>query len=163
MQDITAAFYDQWRIVVSWVNGTLNILTNEQLCLPIAPGKNHGIWILGHLIESEDELGVYLGKSDWLFPQYETLFGQGSTLLPTHHYPTPDVLRRQWKEVCARNDQILTHFTNAEWHEPHTRIGNGNPLDDFFKTKGRCIAIWNIHQAYHAAQLALISSFSTVR
>jgi len=154
---LSAAFYDQWKILNIWLSNTISKLSDEELCRTIAPNRNHGVWILGHLIESEDELAVYLGLDDWLFPQYETLFGQGSPLLPVSDYPPPALLRLQWQQVSDRNNQCLAAFTDEQWNQPHTRIGNGNPLDeDFFKTKGRCIAIWNLHQTLHLGQLSVL-------
>jgi len=154
---LSAAFYDQWKILNSWLSNTINKLTDEELCSTIAPNRNHGVWILGHLIESEDELAVYLGLDNWLFPEYEAMFGQGSPLLPVAQYPHVSFLRQQWQQVSARNNQLLSTFTDAQWHQPHTRIDSGNPLDeDFFKTKGRCIAIWNIHQTLHLGQLGVL-------
>lgn len=154
---LSAAFYEQWKLINGWLRNAITRLTDEALHNTIAPGKNHGIWILGHLIESEDELGVYLGLSDWLFPNYETLFGQGSPLLPPEQYPSASVLRQQWKQVSQRNDQILQLMTDTDWNQPHTRIDSGNPLDtDFFKTKGRCISIWNMHQTLHLGQLSVL-------
>jgi hypothetical protein len=145
-------FLQQWRVMAGWTSGTINALNDEDLREELSPGKNHGVWILGHLIESEDELSVFLGKEPFLFPEYETLFGQGSKLLPVGDYPSAVILREQWKAVLAKNERILSQMTDAEWDEPHARLKEGE--DDFFKTKGRCIGIWNLHQNYHNGQLA---------
>ncbi len=154
---ITTAFYDQWTIMTSWISGTLSRLSDADLCAYV--GRNHGIWILGHLIESEDELGVYLGKADWMFPDYADMFGQGSVLLPADKYPSAAVLREQWRAVLDRNHLLLQALSDAEWDEPHTQIHSGVPVDkDFFRTKGRCIAIWNIHQAHHNGQLSILAA-----
>lgn len=154
----TNAFFEQWKILTGWLSNTINGLSHDDLYRCIAPQKNHGVWILGHLIQSEDELGVYLGKSEhYLFPQYTALFGQGSALLPPESYPSIELLREQWKQVLVRNEHVFASMTDAEWDETHTQIDSGNSVDtDFFKTKGRCIAIWNIHQAYHLGQLGIL-------
>jgi hypothetical protein len=149
----TTAFADQWTIMTNWISNTLKQLSDDDLANHIAPQRNHGIWILGHLIFSEDELAVYLGKDNFLFPEYETLFGMGTPLLPVQQYPPAQVLREQWAQVVARNRQVLANVSDAEWNEPHTRIGSQDPLDDFFKTKGRTWAIWILHQTLHLGQL----------
>lgn len=149
-----AAFTDQWATMIHWISNTLKNLSDDDLARCIAPNRNHGVWILGHLIQSEDELAVYLGKDAYLFPEYEAIFGMGSPLLPADQYPPLNLLREQWAQVVARNRTVLANFTDAEWNEPHTFIDSGNPLDkDFFKTKGRCLAIWNLHQTLHLGQL----------
>lgn len=152
-----AAFIEQWSIMARWISNTISRLSDEDLARTIAPNRNHGIWILGHLVQSEDELAVYLGKGDYLFPEYEALFGMGSPLLPIAQYPTAVLLRQQWAQAVARNQTALAAFADAEWNEPHTRIGNDSPLDnDFFKTKGRCLAIWILHQTLHLGQLNVL-------
>ena len=50
----------QYDSMVNWVNGNIDPLTDEELQMELSPGKNHGIWILGHLIAvSYTHLDVY--------------------------------------------------------------------------------------------------------
>ena len=153
---ITERFYKQWKIYTSWITGNLNALSDEELKVELVPGKNHGVWILGHLIESEDDLSKYLGKGDMLFPEYEQIFGQGSTLMPLDKYPSVSTLREQWKQVLEKNDKILSQFKDEEWEQKQALYKEGE--DNFFTTKGSCIMIWNLHQAYHHGQLAVLLS-----
>jgi len=64
MRQNVDVYFDFWKSMVRWVNMYLN--------------KNHGVWILGHLIASEDDLSEYLGKGPMAFPNYQTLFKQSS-------------------------------------------------------------------------------------
>lgn len=155
---ISHTIYEQWLLVTNWITSILNKLTNEDLKKSLTPNTNHGVWILGHLIESEDELTVYLGIADFLFPNYLKLFGQGSSLLPPELYPEISILRLQWQQVVEKNKTILLQMTDNEWNEPHVKIDLYDSVNDFFKTKGRCFSIWNVHQAYHAGQLGLFLS-----
>ncbi len=146
-----------WQLTTSWINGNLKILSNEDLIESIIPGKNHGVWILGHLIESEDELSTFLGKGSMLFPSYLELFGQGSKLQPVDLYPSLEELRSHWKNVVSKNETILKEMKDTELEEPHCQRSENDP-NDFFQTKGRCIAIWSLHQMYHNGQLAILIS-----
>jgi len=138
-----------------WISETLKSLTDEDLCKEIDPGKNHGVWILGHLFQSEDELSGYFGKGGYIFPEYESLFGQkNKTALPSS-YPDVSFLRKQWETVKAKNDKILSELSDEEWNEPHALI-EGNLENDYFKTKGGCIMNWILHQTYHIGQLVLL-------
>lgn len=157
---LATAFYEQWKIYTNWINGHLSKLSDEQLKHTIAPGKNHGVWLLGHLIESEDDLCKYLGKGPMLFPQYEALFGQGSTLRSVEEYPPISQLRSEWQQILERNDTLLSQIKDEEWNEPHALLTPEQP-DDFFRTKGRCISIWQLHQMYHCGQLTVLSATST--
>jgi hypothetical protein len=153
---IARQFHEQWKTTASWITGRLDSFTDDELALEIAPGKNHGVWILGHLIESEDDLSKYIGKGEMIFPHYEEIFGQGSILRPAHDYPPVAQLRREWKQVLAKNDALLAAMTDEEWNEPHTQLCAGE-TDDFFRTKGRCVSIWCLHQMYHCGQLGALT------
>ena len=148
-------FYKQWKITIWWINETLKTLSDDDLKKEISPGRNHGVWILGHLIQSEDELSKYLGEGDFMFPENDKLFGQKKKADPVSSYPDVQVLRKQWEEVTAKNDRILSKLTDEQWDEPHVLI-NGPIEEDYFKTKGGCIMNWILHQTYHIGQLVLL-------
>jgi hypothetical protein len=147
--------YKQWKITAWWISETLKSLSDEDLKKEISPGRNHGVWILGHLIQSEDELSKYLGKGDYLFPENEKLFGQKNKPGPVSSYLGIPVLRTQWEAVAGKNDKILSELTDAEWDEPHALI-EGSIDEDYFKTKGGCVMNWILHQTYHIGQLVLL-------
>ena len=150
-------FHEQWLSMIGWANSYLNLLSDEDLNISIVLGKNHALWILGHLIESEDDLSKFLGRGEMLYPEYEALFGQGSKLQPLDAYPSAATLREQWKVVCQKNDKMLKTILDKEWDDAHALV-NGDIEGDFYGTKGRCIHLWIIHQNYHVGQLALLLS-----
>lgn len=133
----------------------LTRLSDDDLKMEIAPGKNHGVWILGHLIESDDDLSLYLGKGPMLFQEYSDLFGQGSVLKSVTEYPPVSLMRQQWKEVADKNLKIYEELNDEELDEPHAMV-KGKLEDDFFKTKENCIINWLLHQVYHAGQLSVL-------
>ncbi|MBX7044811.1 MAG: DinB family protein [Ignavibacteria bacterium] len=153
---ISKQFAEQFEAMVDWVNGYIDPLTDDELKMEIAPGKNHGVWILGHLIASDDDFSVFMGKGDLLFPDYYEMFGQGSKLQPVENYPPIPLLREQWKTIIEKNRKIYSELQDQELNEPHGRMEN--PEKDFFKTKQRIIFYWQLHQMYHAGQLSIILS-----
>lgn len=151
--------YKQYKSMVSWVNMHLNKLTDDDLKLEVAPRKNHGIFILGHLIASDDDLSLYLGKGPLLYPEYDNVFTQGSSLKPFDEYPPASILREHWKNVTDKNKKIYEELSDEELSEPHVMI-KGNIEDDYFKTKEIVSINWLLHQMYHAGQLSVIYSLS---
>lgn len=149
--------YEQWKIMVHWVNGNLNNLSNHHLSQTILPNGNHGVWILGHLIASDDDLTLYMGKGDMLFPTYQALFAAGSKVQSIENYPPIDLLRQHWKAVCDKNEQMYQSLTDAELDETHA-LQKPNSPPDFYNTKKRCLICWNFHQVHHAGQLSIIRS-----
>lgn len=143
-------------MLIGWINDSLNSLSDEDLKLELSEGKNHGIWILGHLIASDDDLSEFLGKGGMLFPEYQEMFGQRSKLMPPENYPDAVLLRKHWDEVSKKNLKIYSELKDKELDEHHALI---NDIErDYFKTKARVIMAWLIHQAYHEGQLAMLVS-----
>jgi DinB superfamily len=145
---------EQYHFMLTWINMYLNALTDEELRSEIVPGKNHGVWILGHLVASDDTLSEYIGCGPTLFPDTQ-LFSQGNTLLPVDECKSPTILRVEWKHVCEKNEAIYNALTDTELDQPHALL-QGNPDEDYFKTKQGVLLNWPLHQAHHAGQLALL-------
>jgi hypothetical protein len=152
---VATRFYELWLCMTAWASGYIGRLSDDDLRMEVAPGRNHGVWVLGHLIESEDELSKFLGKGAMLYPDYEETFGMKSKLLPVEAYGQVAKLREQWNTVVAKNDAMFRNLNDAEWDEPHALV-EGDVKDDFYGTKGRCVYLWNLHQMYHVGQLALL-------
>ncbi|MBK7156992.1 MAG: DinB family protein [Ignavibacteria bacterium] len=159
MENKTSQYFaQQFEMVTEWINWLLKDLTDEDLRTELSPGKNHGIWILGHLIASDDDFSLFMGTGNPVYPEIQELFGQGSKLQPPDKYPDVKSLRVKWDEICEKNRKIYSELKDEDFDKPHAMIKNYDT--DYFKTKGRVIMAWQIHQAYHAGQLAVIASLS---
>jgi len=159
MRQKTDVYFNFWKSMVSWVNMYLNGLDNEDLKMELMPNGNHGVWILGHLIASEDDLSEYLGKGAMLFPLYQDIFKQGNKVQAVEKYPAIDVLRNCWKQVVDKNNDIYLKITDVELSEPHQKI-KGKIEEDYFKTKEGCLKNWILHQMHHAGQLSVLRTIS---
>ena len=153
---ITDVFAKQYDVMVEWVNGVLSGLADEDFNLELAPGKNNGVWILGHLIVCDDDFSEYMGKDEILYPQYIELFGQHTKVQSPEKYPSVKELRESWKKVCEKNVKVYKQITDEELKEDHALVKNAE--DDYFKTKENIIMHWQLHEMYHAGQLAVILS-----
>lgn len=158
----TEAIFQQWLELVNLISINLDNLSDEDLKSTILDGRSHGVWILGHLIEAEDRLSVFLGKGPTLFPEYEDIFATGKVPLPVALCPPIYELRNNWKQVIEKNKLIFLHFSDLEWDDFHAMYEAPSPpnmrreISDYFATKGRCLFMWVLHQSYHNGQLALL-------
>lgn len=149
-------FLEQYIMMAEWLNNIINILSDEEFRLEISPGKNHGVWILGHLISSDDDFSVYMGKGELLFPDYAGLFGQGSTLQPPENYPPVSELKKKWSILFEKNRKIYSELKDHELDEiPENADEN---FRSYFKTKGTVVMAWQLHQIYHGGQLSVIAA-----
>jgi uncharacterized damage-inducible protein DinB len=145
-------------MVTEWMFGIINGFSDEDLKLSPSPGKNHAQWILGHLVASDDDLSVFLGKGELLFPEYAELFSQGRKLIPPELCPPASEMRIALTKVTEKNKAIFASLRDEELDEPHALMKD--PENDYFKTKRRVIMAWHLHQIYHTGQLALILSIA---
>lgn len=141
-------------MMIEWVNGVINILSDDEFKSEISPGKNHGVWLLGHLLTSDDDFSMFMGKGPVMFPEYYETFGQGSKLLPAEDYPSVHDLKDAWSKVCEKNRKIYSELTDDELQLPHAMVKDIDK--DYFKTKERVIMAWQLHQLYHAGQLGIL-------
>ncbi len=65
-------------------------------------------------------------------------------------------LKQQWKSIFEKNKKIYENLKDEEFDEPPANITNDK--QDYFKTKGRVIMAWQLHQMYHGGQLSVIAS-----
>ncbi len=158
-RDKVETIHQQWQTVTYIINEQLKALTDEELGRELAPGKNHGLWLLGHLITSEDFYNKYLRGEKLCFPEYEKLCGMGATLLPPGDFPKPAAMREHWQQVLDRNEKLLSELTDEDWDQPHCQPGGGEE-GDFFKTKGGFITFMSSHEMYHSGQLGILVSLA---
>ena len=68
-----------WDAQNNYLSKLLGALSDEQLSREIAPGKNTGTYLLGHLVAVSDAMLPLLGFGDRLFPALENVFIYFST------------------------------------------------------------------------------------
>ncbi len=153
---LSKQFHRQYDMMLDWVNVNINSLSDEEFKMELSPGKNHGVWLLGHLIVCDDDFSLFMGKGDLLIPEISEIFRQNSKLMPVENYPSVSKLKEYWKQVTDKNQKIYSELTDKELTDRHAMVKDYDT--DYFKTKERVIMAWQLHQLYHAGQLGVIVS-----
>jgi len=151
---------DNWNIYVKRTDDLFNQLSDEQLNTQIAPGRNRGIYLLGHLACVHDRMLPLLGFEKQRYPDLEGPFHDNPDD-PNANMPTINELKKRWKEI---NDVLSDHFKRlslAEWLQKHTAVSE----EDFKKepNRNRLNVIINRsgHLAGHYGQLLLLKPRQT--
>lgn len=157
-----------WILSLEWIDMNLAALTDEELTELKLPTGGTGLWILGHIVESEDRAWTFLGHKERLFPKYAHIFSPGSQYDSNGDFPTIAEAREAWEKVKTQSMQRLPELTDDIWDEPHALFEdpdtNMNPETlAFFATKGRSLMLTVLHQAYHNGQLGLIRAMAGKR
>src|SRR3954464_5938059 len=101
-QLIVKMIFDRWNALIKSFDDTLNSYTDEQLQKEIAPGKNRGIYLLGHLIAVHDDMIILMDLGDKLYPELNEPFIK-SPDKSVSDIPSPKELRSYW----SKQNEIL--------------------------------------------------------
>jgi hypothetical protein len=145
-----------WDTNIKRMDSLLAALSDEQLEQEIAPGRNRGIYLLGHLTAVHDDMAELLGLGEKRHPGLEAVFLTNPDNKSGKDMPPVATLRPYWSEVNTRLADHFKTMTPGEWFSPHKRIS----ADDFAKEphRNKLSVLLNrtSHVAYHHGQLVLL-------
>lgn len=145
----------QWNIHVNRLDKVFDSLSDEALQLEIAPGKNRVIYLLGHLVASNDTMVKLfdVGERKYAFLDEAFLNNPDKSGLPM---PEVAELRKIWKDSNVELTAYFAKMTPDNWFSRHTAMTD----EDFEKEPGRnklsVLINRTNHMAYHWGQLALV-------
>jgi hypothetical protein len=144
-----------WQTQNTRVDKILAEFPEEKLVRDIAPGKNSGVYLLGHLIAVNDNLFPLFGLGPRSFPQYDELFLKNPDK-SGRQFPTLQELKKQWQEV---NSKLINHFnqmTPDDWFDKHTAVSVEDFKKEPHRNKLNVLLNRTTHQGYHVGQLMLL-------
>jgi hypothetical protein len=148
-----------WKMQNDQVNKLLEKLTDETLLKEVAPGKNTGIYLLGHLIAVNDNLLPLFGLGERLHPELTNPFLK----MPDKsglEFPTPATLRSYWKEVNATLEKHFEKLSADEWFTRHNSVSPEDFAKEPHRNKLNVLMSRTTHQGYHLGQLIFLSKGS---
>lgn len=147
--------FDRWYALMKNFDTSLNSFTDEQLQKEIAPGKNRGIYLLGHLIAVHDDMLVLLDMGDKLYPELNEPFIK-SPDKTVSDIPPATTLRAYWSK---QNEVLKEKFDSLqpdEWFQKHTAVSAEDFAKEPHRNKLNIIITRTSHLAYHHGQFVLL-------
>ena len=144
-----------WDAQNNHLNKLISSLTDDQLAKETAPGKNTGVYLLGHLIAVSDGLMPLLGFGNRLFPDMEEVFLKNPDKSGLTH-PSVAELKRRLETV---NKELNHHFQSAgvnEWLSRHTAVSPEDFVKEPHRNKLNTVITRTGHMAYHIGQMRLL-------
>ncbi|MEO6452606.1 MAG: DinB family protein [Ginsengibacter sp.] len=152
---ITKMVFDRWYASIKNCDTLLNSLTDEQLQKEIVPGKNRGVYLLGHLIAVHDNMLILLDMGDKLYPGlYEPFLKSPDKTFA--QIPSVKELRTYWTKHCEALTQKFEGLQPADWFQKHTAVSAEDFLNEPHRNKLNIIITRTTHLAYHTGQLVLL-------
>ena len=144
-----------WETQVNRMNDFFDSMSDDQLMREVAPGRNRGLYLLGHLTAVNDGIMPLLGLGEKLYPDLEKPFISTPDKSGLEFPPLKE-LREYWTNV---NEELMEHFIRlepAEWLGKHAVVS----AEDFAKEPHRnrlaVVITRTTHMHYHLGQLILM-------
>lgn len=147
-----------WRLYNDRFNKLIDTLSDKQLLGDIAPGRNSGTYLLGHMTAVHDGMLPLLGLSDKLHPELEEIFLRSPD--KAHKQPPISELKKYWKEVSEKLDSHLNALTPAEWFSRHTAVSEADFAKEPHRNKLNVLINRTNHLCSHYGQMILLGKSS---
>ena len=147
--------FDAWNNQQLTTAKLIETLTDEQLQQDVAPGKNTGVYLLGHLTAAHDDIHRVLNFGEKLYPELVTPFIRSADK-SGNEFPSIALLRKYWNDV---NVALSNHFSklNADdWFTRHMSVSEEDFVKEPHRNKLNIIISRTNHLAYHLGQLTLL-------
>jgi hypothetical protein len=154
-QIIIKMVFDRWNASVKNFDELLKSIPDEKLQKEIAPGKNRGIYILGHLIAVHDDMLRLLNMGDKLYPELYKSFIE-SPDKSVAEIPTAQELREYWNRQTTELKQKFDALHAEDWFERHTAVSAEDFVKEPYRNKLNIIITRTTHLSYHTGQLVLL-------
>ena len=147
--------FDRWNASVKSFDTLISSLTDDDLQREIAPGKNRGIYLLGHLIAVHDDLLVLLDMGEKLYPELQEAFLKNADKVITP-IPPAAILRNYWSNQCEVLQQKFDKLAPNDWFDKHTAVSAEDFAREPYRNKLNIIVTRTTHLQYHIGQLRLL-------
>lgn len=147
--------FDRWNASLKNLDTLLSALSDETLQKEIAPGKNRGIYLLGHLIAVHDDMLILLGMGDKLYPELSEPFIKNADKVIAQ-IPTVAQLRSNWTAQCETLKQKFDALKPDDWFTKHTAVSAEDFAKEPSRNKLNIIITRTSHLQYHLGQMQLL-------
>jgi len=144
-----------WETHISRASELVQSLSDEQLLNQIAPNKNSGIYLVGHLIAIHDAMNDILGLGKRSHEELDKAFvdnpdNSGFDMLPV------SALRKYWNDVHQNLRSAFNQLAADEWFKKHTHMTDEAFTKEPHRNKLNVLINRTNHLAYHLGQLMLL-------
>lgn len=154
-QTMVKMVFDRWHALNKAFSASIDALSDAQLQQEIAPGRNRGIYLLGHMVAVHDDMMRLLGFGEKLYPELFHPFVEAADKTVTE-LPAAQSLRAAWTTI---NDTLNSHFERLQpedWFGKHTAVSEADFAGEPHRNKLNVMITRCTHLAYHHGQLILI-------
>ena len=146
-----------WETHVGRTTDLLNTLSDSQVLNAVAPGKNTGIYLVGHLIAIHDAMNDILGLGKRSYDELDNAFVDNPDNSSVN-MPPVSVLRQYWNDVHKKLGDALKQLPTEDWFNKHNHVKDEDFAKEPHRNKLNVLINRTNHLAYHLGQLRLLKS-----
>ena len=143
-----------WDLYLKRADKLFSSLTDQQLLKEIAPGRNRGFYLLGHLTAVHDNMFPLFGLGQRLYPQLDQTFLNSPDKVATDIHSVGE-LREHWAKVNAELEKGFAGMSAADWFAKHASVSEEDFAKEPHRNKLSVLLNRTNHLAYHFGQVAL--------
>ena len=147
--------FDRWNALLKNCDAILDAIADENLQKEIAPGKNRGVYLLGHLIAVHDDMLTLLNLGEKEHADLFELFVK-SPDRAVSEIPSVQELKMIWKKQVELLATKFESLSADNWFEKHTAVADEDFIKEPHRNKLNIIITRTTHLAYHVGQLVLL-------
>jgi len=145
-----------WETHIARVKKLLDELTDEQLMAETAPGRNSGIYLIGHLIAVTDSLFPILGFGEKMYPELHKVFIESPDRSGLE-MPSINTLKEYWNKVNEKFADRISEVPAEEWFTRHNNVSEADFAKEPHRNKLNIIINRTNHTSYHLGQLVYLT------
>ncbi len=147
---------DAWKSQNEKADKFLADISDDELKKEIAPGKNSGVYLVGHLAAVNDNLFQMFELGELLHPQLEEIFLRKPENKESEIVSIAE-LKKYWTEINSKLSEKFAELSPTEWFEKHTAVSGEDFAKEPHRNKLNVLLSRTIHQSYHLGQLSLLA------
>jgi hypothetical protein len=146
---------DRWDASLKNFDALLETLTDETLMKEITPGKNRGIYLLGHLIAVHDDMLILMDMGGKLYPGYNEPFIKSPDQAVTS-LPAIADMRKAWTDQSEVMKKRFDALSTEDWFGKHMAVSAEDFAKEPHRNKLNIVLTRTTHLQYHLGQLRLL-------
>ena len=144
-----------WNGQITAAGKLFNGLTDDELDYEVAPNRNTGVYLLGHLTAVHDNLFTLLGLGERLYPELDQVF-IFSPCKSGKARPVTNELRNYWNSVNEKLAGYFNRLSVDEWLQKHTNVSDEDIAKEPHRNRLNVLLSRTNHLANHIGQLTFL-------
>jgi uncharacterized damage-inducible protein DinB len=152
---IIKMYFSAWEAQNKQFADLLDKLPEEALMLETAPGRNTGIYLLGHIVAVTDNMLKLMGFRDKMYPELFELFIK-SPDKSGKEFPTAADLKARYQKVTTEVNNNCKTLSTEDWLSRHTAVSEEDFAKEPHRNKLNILVSRTTHLAGHTGQMVYL-------